>query len=110
MPFDNTGSLREGKGKQPKTAATTFWNWRGWRDARDGLPFCAEYDALPEHQQRNYEMGRCAAVVCAGFTGGRAPTWPRNWSLNAVARRVDADGVAAMIEEREHHLAAARKS
>ena len=63
--------------KTPNSDLRAAIMWAGYCDARNGLPFCGDYDTWSEPMQRNYEWGRGLAAAAAGELG-RSPSWPRN--------------------------------
>ncbi len=59
----------------------------GYHDALAGLGYRAEYDAMPQHNQRNYEVGRfMAAEVLARV--GKPPAWPASVRMPRVLEPV----------------------
>jgi hypothetical protein len=59
----------------------------GYHDVLAGLGYRAEYDAMPQHNQRNYEVGRfMGAEVMA--RAGKPPAWPANVRMPRVLEPV----------------------
>jgi len=50
---------------------------RGYTDAAAGAGYPSDYDAMPNQDQRNYELGRYYSALSRAANGRPAP-WPRN--------------------------------
>lgn len=92
----NQGTIKTRNMKTPARDYQAEFMWLGYCDARQGLPFCKDYDGWPEPRQRNYEWGRGLAIA-AKVAMGNAPAWPRNRYITRIVPR------DVTIAEWSHH-------
>lgn len=100
--MSNVGTVKRIRASTPASDVLSHHNWRGWEDKRQGRGFPTDYDAWPEHLQRNYELGRCRASAA----GANPPRWPRNMRFISFARRSLTLVREAVSAEGRYHIAA----
>lgn len=97
----NRGNVHTRQMRTPATDPKAVYMWLGYCHAREGMPFCCEYDTWNEAAQRNYEWGRGLAIA-AKIATGKAPSWPRNRHITRMVPR------EVTMTEWAHHKMGAR--